>query len=112
MSEDSPEYRVERRGVMKRLTGWQRLWLVGFVPWVFLNGWMYGAVGDDWLVGYWDLIEHIGDNFIVRIEPEALEILVTLIALAAAVVVPYVALYYLVKLSWRAALWVRAGFGE
>ncbi len=105
MSEDVPGHKIESRGV--------RLWAVGFIPWVLVNAWAADTASSGWLFRYWGMVEEFGNSVIAPIENETLQILVTLTALAAAVVVPYLALYYLVTLSGRAVLWVRTGgFGE
>lgn len=84
---------------MKRLNGWQWLWIVGFIPWVLFNSWAMAYVDDEWL-GIMPFVE-----FVFPSEPEGAMII-------AAFLVPYIVLYYFAKLSWRATLWVRAGFRE
>ncbi len=92
-----------------KLNGWQRLWLVGFVPWVIVNSWIYAEIEGDWLFGYWNSVFGVvtGPMF-----PEPLGLLVPVLFLVIFLVylVPYIVLYYGVKLFWCAARWVSAGF--
>ena len=39
---------------MRRLNGWQRLWLVGFIPWVIVNFWAINNESPSWMLGYWE----------------------------------------------------------
>jgi len=93
-----------------KLTGWQRLWLVGLAPWVLLNLLLITVYDDDAMFGYWGLIIDLGEP-IERLSA-ALALLVYLPFLFLAFLVPYTVLWLAAELSWRGVLWVRADFRE
>lgn len=94
---------------MRRLKGWPRLWLVGLVPWILLNISILAEYIDlDWLTGWWKLLGPAW-GFYFDTGPEGRMLVLVVVG---GILVPYIALYYGVKVAWRAAVWIRAGFQE
>lgn len=93
---------------MTRLNGWQRLWLVGLVPWILLNiSILAEAIDLSWLTGWWELLGKSAPDFMA----EAGGILLFVVGVVG-ILVSYLVLTVGVYVVWVAAMWIRAGFQE
>ena len=91
---------------MTHLNGWQRLWLVGLVPWILLNiSILAEAINLSWLTGWWELLGS------TPFPAEPAGILLFAFAVVG-ILLSYLALTVGVYVVWRTAEWIRAGFQE